>query len=135
MSTTLSVSEAQAQLPELVARAAQNAEPCYIEEHGRPVAVLVSLHSWQGRARRQEENSPGISEEQEHRLRAYEKRMKQLGPDYWLPPDQQARLKELVEREDSGEPLTSAEQKELHRLCRRHERLMVKRASAMLAKE
>jgi len=61
--------------------------------------------------------------------------MQRLGPDYWLPPDQQARLKELVDKEDSGEPLAPAGQKELRRLCKRHERLMVKRASAMLAKE
>jgi prevent-host-death family protein len=135
MSTTLSVSEAQAQLPELVARAARDAEPCYIEEHGRPVAVLVSVRSWQGRAHRQGADAPAVAEEQERRRRAFERRMAQLGPDYWLPSDQQARLKKLVEKEDSGEPLTAAEQKELRRLSKRHEQLMVKRASAMLDQE
>jgi len=135
MSTTLSVSEAQAQLPELVARAAQDAEPCYIEEHGRPVAVLVSVRSWRDWAHRQGADAPAVAEEQERRRHAYETRMAQLGPDYWLPSDQQARLKELVEQEDSGEPLTIAEQKELRRLSRRHEQLMVKRASALLDKE
>jgi len=135
MSTTLSVSEAQAQLPELVARAAQDAEPCYIEEHGRPVAVLVSVRSWRDWAHRQGADASAVAEEQERRRHAYEMRMAQLGPDYWLPSDQQARLKELVEQEDSGEPLTIAEQKELRRLSRRHEQLMVKRASAMLDKE
>ncbi len=134
MSTTLSVHEAQAQLPELVARAARDAEPCYIEDNGQPVAVLVSLRSWQRRARGNGEDAPTIAEEQERRLRAYQKLMEQLGPEYWLPPEQQARLKELVEKEDSGEPLTTAEQKELRRLCKRHEHLMVKRASAMLAR-
>jgi prevent-host-death family protein len=135
MNTTLSVSEAQAQLPELIARAARDAEPCYIEEHGQPVAVLVSVRSWQGRTHRQGGDAPAIAEEQERRRRAYETRMAQLGPDYWLPSDQQARLKDLVEKEDTGEPLTAAEQKELRRLSHRHEQLMVKRASAMLSEE
>jgi prevent-host-death family protein len=134
MSTTLSISEAQAQLPELVARAASDAEPCYIEDNGQAVAVLVSVRSWQRRGRHHGEDASNAAEEQERRLRAYQKQMEQLGADYWLPPDQQARLKELVEQEDSGEPLSSAEQKELRRLCKRHEQLMVKRASAMLTR-
>jgi prevent-host-death family protein len=134
MSTKLSISEAQAQLPELVARAASDAEPCYIEENGQAVAVLVSVRSWQRRARSHGEDASAAAEVQEYRLRAYQKQMEELGPAYWLPPDEQARLKELVEKEDSGKPLTSAEQKELRRLSKRHEQLMVKRASAMLAR-
>jgi prevent-host-death family protein len=94
MSATLSVREAQAQLPELVARAARDAEPCNIEDNGEAVAVLVSLRSWQRRARRHGEGTSAAAEEHEHRLRAYQRQMEQLGPDYWPPPDQQARLKE-----------------------------------------
>jgi hypothetical protein len=63
------------------------------------------------------------------RIRAYQKKLKQLGPEYWLPLDQQARLKELVEKEDGGESLTSTERKELRQLLKRHEELMVKRAA------
>src|SRR2546421_51894 len=125
MSTTLSVNDAQAQLSELVARAAGDAEPCYIGHNGQEVAVLVSLRAWQQWVRRDGGHETAPAEEQEHRLRAYQEQMAQLGPDYWLPPNQQARLKELVEEEDSGEPLTAAEQKELRRLCKRHEQLMV----------
>jgi prevent-host-death family protein len=134
MSTTLSVDEAQAQLPDLVARAARDAEPCYIEQNGHPVAVLVSLRAWQRGVRGDGGDTTLPLAEEERRLRAYERQMEQLGPEYWLPADQQARLKELVEKEDAGEPLTSAEQKELRRLCKRHEQLMVKRASAMSAR-
>jgi PHD/YefM family antitoxin component YafN of YafNO toxin-antitoxin module len=39
MSTRISVQEAQTQLPQLIARAAQDAEPCYIESNGKAVAV------------------------------------------------------------------------------------------------
>jgi prevent-host-death family protein len=131
MSTTLSISEAQAQLPDLVARAAQDAEPCFIEQNGEAVAVLVSLRSWQRRAHGQDANPATAAEEQKRRLHTYQKAMEQLGPEYWLPPKQQARLGELVQKEDSAEPLTPSEQKELSRLCERHEQLMVKRASAM----
>ena len=49
MSKTLSVWEAQTQLPELVTRAAQDSEPCYIEHNGKAVAVLVSLRQWRRR--------------------------------------------------------------------------------------
>lgn len=133
MSTTLSVREAQVQLPELVARATKNDELCYIEHNGKPVAVLVSLREWQRHERSEGRVSTVFAKEQEHRVRAYQKRMKQLGPDYWLSPNQQARLKELVEKEDADTPLTPAEQKELRQLLKRHERFMVKRAAAMQA--
>jgi prevent-host-death family protein len=133
MSTTLSVDEAQAQLPDLVARAARDAEPCYIEQNGHPVAVLVSLRAWQQGLPGGGGNTTLPAGEQERRLRAYEQQMAQLGAEFWLPPDQQARLKDLVEKEDSGEPLTSAERKELRRLSQRQEQLMVKRATAMSA--
>jgi prevent-host-death family protein len=133
MSTTLSVQEAQAQLPALVARAAQDAEPCFIESNGKAVAVLVGARRWQ-RRERSNGNAPKASAKgQERHVRAYQKKMKQLGPNYWLPPDQQARLKELIEKEDLGTPLTPAERKELRQLLKRHEQLMVKRASAMQA--
>jgi antitoxin (DNA-binding transcriptional repressor) of toxin-antitoxin stability system len=131
MSTTLSVREAQTQLPELVAGAARDAEPCYIEHDGKAVAVLVSLRQWQQRGQSNAAAATTAAEEQERRISAYQEKMAQLGPDYWLPADQQARLKELVEKEELGAPLTSAEGKELRRLLKRHEQLMVKRASAL----
>ena len=133
MSTILSVREAQVQLPELVARATKNDELCYIEHNGKPVAVLVSLRGWQRHERSEGDASTVSAKGQEHRVRAYQKRTKQLGPDYWLPPDQQVRLKELIEKEDSDIPFTPAEQRELRQLLKRHERFMVKRAAAMQA--
>src|SRR5215210_4359963 len=103
MSTTLSVSEAQAKLPELVARAAMDAEPCYIEQNGKPVAVLISLREWQQQMRHGAGDRLEAAEEQERRIRAYEERVRQLGPDYWLPADQQMRLRELIDKEELGE--------------------------------
>lgn len=132
MNTKLSVQEAQAQLPQLIARAAQDAEPCYIESNGKAVAVLVSLRQWQRRVQGSSDTATA-AKAQERRVRAYQKRMQQLGPDYWLPPDQQVRLKELVDKEDSDAALTPAERKELRQLLKRHEQLMVKRAAAMHA--
>jgi PHD/YefM family antitoxin component YafN of YafNO toxin-antitoxin module len=132
MSTRISVQEAQTQLPQLIARTVQEAEPCYIESNGKAVAVLVSLHQWQQREQGSDAAATA-AKAQERRVRAYQKRMQQLGPDYWLPPDQQMRLKELVEKEDSGASLTPAERKELRQLLKRHEQLMVKRAAAMHA--
>jgi prevent-host-death family protein len=131
MSTTVSISEAQVRLPELVARAAADAEPCYIEQEGEAVAVLVSLREWQQRTRDASGEPRTDAEEQERRIRAYQQRMQHLGPEYWLTADQQARLRALIEKEELGEALTPAEEKERHRLLKRHEQLMVKRASAM----
>jgi len=129
MSITLSLREAQAQLPDLVERAVKHARPCFIRRHGRPVAVLVSLRDW----RRGHGGGPsGTASAQERRIRAYQRKMGQLGHEYWLPPDHQARLKHLVEKQGGG-PLTGAERKELRLLLRRHEQLMVKRAAAMQA--
>jgi PHD/YefM family antitoxin component YafN of YafNO toxin-antitoxin module len=133
MSTTLSVKEAQTQLPELVARAARDDEPCYIEHNGEAAVVLVSLRQWQRRGDGHEDAPASTAEDQEHRIAAYQEKLAQLGPDYWLPADQQARLKELVEKQELGAPLTSAEGKELRRLLKRHEQLLVKRASALHA--
>jgi prevent-host-death family protein len=135
MSTTLSVEEAQAQLPKLVCRTEKRATPCYIQRNGRPVAVLVSVREW----RRREGTESGLqevaAEAHERRTRAYERALKQLGPDYWLDPDQQARLKELVEKEDFGGSLSALERRELSQLLRRHEQLMARRAAAMLARQ
>ncbi|MBI3921975.1 MAG: type II toxin-antitoxin system Phd/YefM family antitoxin [Armatimonadetes bacterium] len=134
MSTTLSVQEAKSHLTELVARAAESAEPCYIAHNGEPVAVLVGLREWQRRGKRDVDTVAPRDPEQEKRIRAYQRRLRQLGPTYWLPASEQARLKELVDREDADSPLTLAERKELRLLLKRHEQLMVKRASAMQAK-
>src|SRR5712691_2931514 len=74
MSTSISVQEAQTQLPQLIARTVQDAEPCYIESNGKAVAVLVSLRQWQQR----KQGSDAVAtaaKAQERRVRAYQKRM------------------------------------------------------------
>jgi Spy/CpxP family protein refolding chaperone len=96
------------------------------------VAVLVSLHQWQRHVQGSSNNATA-AKDQERRVRAYQKRMQQLGPDYWLSSDQQTRLKELVEKEDSDTALIPAERKEMRQLLKRHQQLMVKRAAAMHA--
>lgn len=133
MSAILSVREAQAQLPDLVARVAKGSAPCTIRRRGRPVAILVSLAEW--RRRTKDERHAAAAKDQQRRLRAYQIKMNRLGPEYRLAPGEQAQLKELVEREDSGEPLTGGERRELRQLLRRQEELMVKRALAMQAME
>lgn len=135
MSTTLSIDEAQARLPDLVARAAMEAEPCYIEQDGKAVAVLVSLRDWEQRSGAASAGTDPAAEEQRRRLDAYQERLQQLGPDFWLTAEQQGRLKILSEKEDLGEPLTHAERRELSRLVKRHEKLLVKRALAMQTRE
>lgn len=130
MSTTLSIDEAQARLPDLVARAATEAEPCYIERDGKAVAVLVSLREWEQRSR-----DASAAEERSRRIDAYQQRLQQLGPEFWLSPDQQARLTLLTERQELDEPLTPAERRELSRLVKRHEALLARRALAMLPTE
>ena len=132
MSTTLSIQEAQEQLPELVARAAKEAEPYYIARNDKIVAVLVSLRTWQ-RQKQDTSAAATAAKGQDRHVRAYQKKLKQLGSDYWLSTEQQARLKELVQKEDCGELLPPAERKELRHLLKRHEQLMVKRAAAMQA--
>ncbi len=135
MSTTLSVGEAQEQLPEIITRIAGEAGPYYLEQGGTTVAVLVSPRAW-----RRHEDVPGRhpttgAQEQERRLQVYERKMKQLGAEFWPTPEQQARLKELVARDDAGETLDRAERQEMRRLLRVHEQMMVKRAAAMQAIE
>ena len=132
MSTRLSIQEAQVQLPQLIAHAVQDAEPCYIESNGKAVAVLVSLQQWQRRVQGDSDAAPTATPQERH-IRAYQQKMQQLGPDYWLPAAQQARLQELVEKDDSGTVLTPVERKELRQLLKRHEQIMVKRAAAMHA--
>jgi flagellar motility protein MotE (MotC chaperone) len=110
-----------------------DAEPCYIEHNGKAAVVLVSLRQWQRRECGHEDAAAGTAEDQERRIEAYQEKMAQLGPDYWLPADQQARLRELIEKEESGASLTAAEGKELRRLLKRHEQFLEKRATAMHA--
>jgi prevent-host-death family protein len=127
----LSIQEAQAQLPHLVEQAARGAEPCYIRQNGKNVAVLVSLRCWRrrqpGKGRRSSTTAQALS------LRAYRKKLSQLGREYWLDPEEQARLRELVEKEDEGAILTIGERRELRGLVKRHERLLLKRAAALQA--
>ena len=119
-------------MPQLVAHTVQDAEPCYIESNGKAVAVLVSLRQWQQRMPGDRDAAPTATPQERH-LRAYQHKMQQLGPDYWLPAAQQARLQELVEKADRGPGLTPAERKELCQLLKRHEQMMIKRAAAMHA--
>jgi prevent-host-death family protein len=128
MSVKVTVRQLQEQLPELLDRAVERGEECIVQRNGKAVAVLVSLCEWQ---RIKDDTHAAAVKEQERRVRAYQKQMKQLGADYWLPPEQQVRLKALVEKEDFGVQLTREEQTELRQLLKRHEQLMVKRAAAM----
>jgi hypothetical protein len=108
MSIKVTIRQLQEQLPDLLDRTVQSGEG-----NGHTPAA--------------------VAKDQERRLRAYQKKMERLGPDYWLPPEQQARLIELVEKEDFGETLTRAERRELRQLLKRHEQLLVKRAAALQA--
>src|SRR5437868_4178652 len=94
--TKISVRQAQADLPDLISRALRGKEPCFIQQQGKTVAVLVSPRVWQARQRRLSQETNG---DQESRLRAYEAKLKQLGAEYWLSAVQQQRLKELVEKD------------------------------------
>lgn len=135
MSAVLSVQEAQAKLPDLIAQVSKGSSPCYIRRKGRLVAILVGLAEWRRRTSDKGRATSVHAKGQDLRFRAYQMKMKRLGPDYWLDPDQKVQLKELTEKEDSGEPLTREEQRELRQLLRQQEKLMVKRALAMQAME
>jgi antitoxin (DNA-binding transcriptional repressor) of toxin-antitoxin stability system len=130
MATKISMRQAQAELPDLIGQTVRDKEPCFIQQKGKTVAVLVGLPAWQARQRRTREE---MDRNQKSRLRAYETKMKRLGPEYWPAEDQQKRLRELVEKDDSGEPLTREERGELRLLLKRHEQFMIKQAAAMQA--
>jgi antitoxin (DNA-binding transcriptional repressor) of toxin-antitoxin stability system len=130
MTTKISMRQAQEELPDLVGRAARDREPCFIQQRGKTVAVLVGLRAWQARQRR---IPKGADRDRESRLRAYEAKMKRLGPEYWLSAVQRQRLKELVEKDDASEHPTGEERRELRLLLKRHEQLLVKRAAAIQA--
>ena len=70
--TKISVRQAQADLPDLIGRALRGKEPCFIQQQGKTVAVLVSPRVWQARQRRLSQETNG---DQESRLRAYEAKL------------------------------------------------------------
>ena len=86
MSVKVTVRQLQEQLPELLDRAVKSGEEYIVQHHGKAVAVLVSLRQWR---RIKDDTHTAAVKERERCIRAYQKKMKQLGPDYWLPPEQQ----------------------------------------------
>lgn len=110
MSLKVSVNQLQNRLPELLDRAVESNDVCLIERNGQPYAVLVSIGEW--------------------RRQTIGKKLDALGTAYQLQASDQLRTEELLARQQSVS-LTRAQQRELKKLLRTAEEIMLRRAEAL----
>jgi prevent-host-death family protein len=125
MTTVIAVNEARSQFSKLVQRAAENGERFVVERKGRPVAAIISIKDLE-RLDHPEENIIE-SDAQEEKVRWL---AKQLGARHQLPKRKQERLSQLIDKQEK-EALSAEEKKELHRLLKQCDRVMLKRARTL----
>lgn len=128
MSSKVTIRKAQDHLSDLLARAEQSGERFVVERNGKPVGAIVSIAD----LHQVERLGAGNGSTARPKTRAErEKLARKLGRRFTLPPDKSRRLRELIEREDDEARLTVEEKRELKRLLKEHEELVVKRAQAL----
>ena len=110
MSARMSVDQLQDCLPELIDRIVKTDEDCVVQRNGKDCAVIVSARKWRGRRAALQLDA--------------------LGPAYRLSLPKQARMEQLVETKHKRS-LTPAEQRELRRLLRDCDAIMMRRAEAL----
>ncbi|MBI1924797.1 type II toxin-antitoxin system Phd/YefM family antitoxin [Candidatus Poribacteria bacterium] len=130
MGSKVTVREAQDKLTEPFAHAEQAGERFVVEHDGKPLGAIVSAADLE-RIERLASNRNGRQGKRKTVEQQAQWLTKKLGRQYTLPSAKATRLKELVEKEDEEECLTSAERWELKRLLKEHEELVVKRAQAL----
>lgn len=126
MSSIVSIHEAQEHLTRLLSLAERSGERFIVKQNGKTLGAIVGIED----AKRIEQipaeaSGKSLSASQRKRVAA------RLGRRFTLPASKARRLRELVEKEDSKETLSAAEKRELRRLLKEHEDLVVKRAQAL----
>jgi PHD/YefM family antitoxin component YafN of YafNO toxin-antitoxin module len=110
MSHKVSLRQLQDQLPELLEQVINTGEECVVQRDGKDYAVLVDARQW--------------------RRRTVGRRLDDLGIPYRLPKAKQARAEELLARR-AQRSLTPAERRELQRLLRECDAILLRRAAAL----
>lgn len=103
---SVTVSQLQEHLPEILNRTVADDSVCLIEQGGENVAVLVSLSQWR---------------------RTIGEQLDARGAPYRLAGDKQRRAEELL----AQERLTRAQQRELDRLLAEADEILLRRAAAL----
>ncbi len=110
MSVRATVRQLRERLDDYLVKAVEQGEPCVVRRNGKDYAVVVSHEEWS--------------------LRELGQRLDALGSDYRVPPETQTRADELLATQ-SQRPLTRDERRELNRLLKQCDRVMLRRAQAM----
>lgn len=110
MSVRTSVRQFRERMDEYLAKAVEEDEPCVLQRNGKNYAVVVSHDEW-------EMNELG-------------RHLDALGPEYRVSPESQRRAEELLDRQ-SRRPLTKTERKELDRILKESDQVLLRRAQAL----
>ena len=110
MSVRATVRQFRERLNEYLTQTVEGGEPCVLQRNGKNYAVVVSHEEWE--------------------LNELGRRLDALGPEYRVSPESQHRAEELLD-EQSRRRLTKDERRELDRLLKVADRVMLRRAKAM----
>lgn len=110
MSVKITIRELQEQLPDLLDRAVEHGEEVIVQRNGKDYAVLVSAREWWRRMLGEQLDVQGSA--------------------YRLVPEKQARVEELLARQQER-LLTRAERGELDDLLRECDEIMLRRAEVI----
>ena len=110
MSVRATVRQMKDRFEDYLQKAVEEGTPCVVRNNGKDCAVLVSLRDWD--------------------RRELGRRLDSLGPEFRLSPKMQQRAEELLS-EQGRRPLTPEEKRELNRILKESEKVLLRRAKAM----
>ena len=110
MSVRTSVRQFRERMDEYLAKAVEDDEPCVLQRNGKNYAVVVSHDEW-------EMNELG-------------RHLDALGPEYQVSPESQRRAEVLLDQQ-GRRALSKAERRELDRILKESDQVLLRRAKAM----
>ena len=110
MSIHATVRQMKARFEDYLVKAVEAGEPCVVQRNGKNYAVLVSHDEWE--------------------RREFGRQLDALGEGYRVPPEHQQRADELLAEQGRRE-LTADERRELRKLVKEFDKVMLRRGKAM----
>ena len=110
MSVRATVRQFRDRLDEYLSKAVEEGEPCVVQRNGKNYAVVVGHDDWE--------------------MIELGRRLDSLGPEYRVAPDSQRSAEELL-AEQSQRRLTTQERRELNRILKESDQVLLRRAQAL----
>ena len=110
MSVRATVRQFRERMEEYLAKAVEEDEPCVLQRNGKNYAVVMSHEEWE--------------------MIELGRHLDAFGPEYRVSPESQRRAEELLDQQ-GRRPLTKTERRELARILKESDQVLLRRAQAL----